>query len=182
MARALVVMADGFEEIEAVTIVDVLRRAGVETTVAAVGSTRTLTGGHGIRLEADATLDAVREQSWDVVVLPGGAQNAKTLREDARVQALLRAQNEAGRRLAAICAAPTALARAGVLERREATCYPSFEGQLEGARVRNQPVVVDGHVTTSRGPGTAMRFALTLVEQLVGRSVAERVREQMLVT
>lgn len=180
MSKACVVIADGFEEIEAITIIDVLRRGGVETHVLALEHRRVL-GAHDIAVEADRLLADAASETWDLVVLPGGSKNAMALRDDARVKALLRAQHGQERRVAAICAAPIALEAAGVLERRAATCYPAFESHLKSASVRHQPVVVDGHVTTSRGPGTAMRFALTLVEQLEGRARADSLREQMLV-
>ncbi len=180
MTRVCVVLADGFEEIEAVTIVDVLRRAGIDVTLAGVAGDR-VRGAHGIEVRADTTLDALPEVPWDAVVLPGGLPNATTLRDTPAVLDLLRVQASAERRVAAICAAPIALGKAGVLEGRRATCYPGFEGELTGARTEVAPVVRDGLVTTSRGPGTAMAFALALVEDLAGAERAAQLREQMLV-
>jgi 4-methyl-5(b-hydroxyethyl)-thiazole monophosphate biosynthesis len=182
-ARVCVLFAEGFEELEAVTIVDVLRRAGVETVSVGV-TARDVTGSHGITLRADTTLEQATTSGrpWDMVVLPGGMPGASNLRDDARVQALLAAQHAGGGRIAAICAAPIALAPAGVLHGRRATSYPGFADQLTGARYVEQPVVVDGPLITSRGPGTALPFALALVAELCGAERAEALGRAMLAT
>jgi 4-methyl-5(b-hydroxyethyl)-thiazole monophosphate biosynthesis len=182
MTRACVLLAPGFEEIEAVTVIDVLRRAEIETVVLGVGA-GTVEGAHGIRLTADAALDDphVARAAWDLVVLPGGMPGSARLRDDPDVQALLRRQHEAGGRLAAICAAPIALSVAGVLEGRRATSYPAFAGELRCRAYAEEPVVVDGPVVTSRGPATALAFALTLVAELVGAERSRALGERMLV-
>jgi len=180
MARCCVLLADGFEEIEAVTVIDVLRRADVDVVTLGVGGA-SVTGSHGITVQADALLDERGDERWDLVVLPGGMPGAATLRDDARVQALVAAQHGAGRQVAAICAAPIALVDSGALDGRRATSYPSFGDQLPGADYCEERVVADGHVTTSRGPGTALEFALALVARLVDPSAADRLAEQMLV-
>jgi 4-methyl-5(b-hydroxyethyl)-thiazole monophosphate biosynthesis len=180
MPRCCVTLADGFEEIEAVTIIDVLRRADVETVTLGVAGT-TVTGAHGISVQADRTLAEGADEKWDLVILPGGMPGASTLRDDPGVQALIKRQHEAGGRLAAICAAPIALGAAGVLDGRTATCYPSFEDGLTGAKLSESPVVVDGTLTTSRGPGTAFEFALSLVAQLKDDDTARALRTGMLV-
>jgi protein deglycase len=180
MTRVCVLLAEGFEEIEAVTIVDVLRRAGVETMTVGVSSDR-IRGAHGIELRADATLDEISQQGWAMVVLPGGIPGATNLRDDPKVQDLLRSQHAAGGQLAAICAAPIALHSAGVLAGRRATSYPGFEKDLDGVDYGTDPVVQDGTITTSRGPGTAMAFALVLVERLVGADKAATLKQGMLV-
>jgi len=179
MSRCCVLLAEGFEEIEAVTVVDVLRRAQVEVKTLALGG-RQVTGAHGLSLQADATLEEGARQAWDLVVLPGGLPGATNLRDDPRVLALLKRQHERQHKLAAICAAPIALAAAGVLGGRQATSYPGFGDQLPGARYQEQRVVVDGHITTSRGPGTSLEFALELVRQLCGEQQAEALRRGML--
>ncbi len=184
MPRACVPLADGFEEIEAITIVDVLRRAGVEVCVARVGDSAGdlgVTGSHGVVVTADAPLAAAAESTWDLVVLPGGLPGAHHLRDDAGVQRLLRAQHSSGRRVAAICAAPIALGAAGVLTGKRATSYPGFEGELTGADCVEDRVVRDGNVVTSRGPGTALDFSLALVEELCGADTAAELRAGMLV-
>lgn len=178
MATALVLLADGFEEIEAVTIIDVLRRGEVAVTTASLGEQR-VTGSHRISLEADALLGEVAVENFDALVLPGGPA-AKTLREDARAQATIKRAAVAGKILAAVCAAPTALEAAGVLSGKRATSYPG--NALPSAHWVEETVVQDGNVITSRGPGTTMAFALAVVERLRGASVANTTAERLLFT
>ncbi len=180
MSKACVLLAPGFEEIEATTVIDVLRRAEVDTTAVGVEDRR-VTGAHGIVLEADATLAERGGEAWDLVVLPGGLPGATNLRDSEAVQALLRAQQSRRGKLAAICAAPIALSAAGVLEGRRATSYPSFSGELSCGEYCEDAVVVDGAVITSRGPATALRFALRLAAELRGPSQAASIAEAMLV-
>jgi 4-methyl-5(b-hydroxyethyl)-thiazole monophosphate biosynthesis len=138
-------------------------------------------GCHGIAIEADAPLQGGLERAWDAVVLPGGLPGATNLKNDPRVRALLVAQEAAGRTVAAICAAPVVLAASGVLKGRRATCYPGFEAYMDGDFVHaTDPVVEDGPVITSRGPGTALAFSLALAERLVGADEARAVSGQML--
>jgi protein deglycase len=176
MATALVLLADGFEEIEAVTIIDVLRRGEVEVTTASLSGER-VTGSHQIALVADALLATVTVESFDALVLPGGPA-AKTLREDARAQATIKRAAAAGKLLAAVCAAPTALEAAGVLAGKRATSYPG--NALPSARQVEETVVIDGNVITSRGPGTTMAFALAVVERLRGAEIANATAERLL--
>jgi 4-methyl-5(b-hydroxyethyl)-thiazole monophosphate biosynthesis len=198
MSKVCVLLAEGFEELEAVTILDVLRRAEIETESLSVGNQR-VAGAHGIPVLADRTLKEGAGERWDAVILPGGLPGATNLQEDAQVQALVQEQNQGGRTVAAICAAPIALASAGVLEGRaicaapialasagvlegrRATCYPGFEDQLGKVERSQERVVIDGNVITSRGPGTALDFALTLVEELKGREAADALRDAMLI-
>jgi protein deglycase len=178
MKRVLVPLAEGFEEIEAVTIVDILRRAGIEVVVASLSGSP-VTGSHGIRVAADTPLDALAEQDFDMIALPGGMPGAEHLRKDARVsEAVLRLHGK-GRPVAAICAAPMVLAAAGVLDGRRATSYPGFLKDAERATVVGDAVVVDRGVITSRGPGTALDFALALVEELEGRSVRQSIEARL---
>lgn len=178
MASALVLLTDGFEEIEAVTIIDVLRRGGVAVTTASLGEER-VTGSHQITLEADQLLASVAVESFDALVLPGGPA-AKTLREDERAQATIRRAAAAGKLLAAVCAGPTALEAAGVLAGKRATVYPG--NRLPSAEQVEARVVEDGNVITSRGPGTTMEFALALVKRLSGAEVAQTTAERLLFT
>ncbi len=164
----LVPLADGFEELEAVAIVDVLRRAGLPVFVGGLvaGPVR---GAHGITVATDGTLDDVQAEQLAALVLPGGMPGTTNLLEDERVLALVRAVHAAGRPTAAICAAPMVLAAAGILNGKEATSHPSVRTQLGGATILERARVVrDGNVWTSQGPGTALEFALALVEELVG--------------
>jgi 4-methyl-5(b-hydroxyethyl)-thiazole monophosphate biosynthesis len=178
MSKVAVVMTHGVEEIEAVTLVDVLRRAGVEVVLAALDE-GIVEGSRAIRLVPDTTIAGLRPAELDAVVLPGGAKNAQALRADARVIELLRELAGAGKVVAAICAAPIALEAAGLLAGVRATSYPGFE--LPSAEYSTERVVEDGKILTSRGPGTAMEFALALVKRLVGPEKATALRQGMLV-
>jgi 4-methyl-5(b-hydroxyethyl)-thiazole monophosphate biosynthesis len=181
MSRVLLALAEGFEEIEAVTVIDVLRRAGVEVCAASLGGRR-VTGSHGITLEADATLDEALAGDFDMIVLPGGMPGAANLKSDARVIASLAEFAAAGKYTAAICAAPGVLAHAGVLAGRVATGFPGFldAHSAPGIRVVPDAVVTDGKVVTSRSAGTAMEFALELVELLEGRGARVEVDGKLL--
>lgn len=182
MKKVLVVIAEGFEEIEAVTPVDVLRRAGFDVTVAAAGSSKSVKGSHGIRLEADVLLKDVKEIP-DAVVLHGGIPGAKNLAASKELSALLSTMKTQGRLIGAICAAPAlVLAPAGLLEGKKATCYPGYEKELAAGKAvfSDSRVVVDGRVITSRGPGTALEFSLEIVKQLGESPKAESLRSGML--
>ena len=183
MPRVLVPLAEGFEEIEAITVVDLLRRAGIEVHTASLAG-RAVTGSHGITVTADLPLDQVRATDYDMIALPGGMPGADHLKQDPRVISLLQQFAQSGRYTAAICAAPGVLAHAGLLEGRAATSYPGFlrADSAPGIRLREEAVVVDGKVATSRGPGTAMEFGLKLIELLAGPEARRRVQERLLMT
>jgi 4-methyl-5(b-hydroxyethyl)-thiazole monophosphate biosynthesis len=177
--RVLIPLADGVEEIEAVTVIDVLRRGGVEVTSAALGSTLTVAGSRGIALLADASWAALDIGAFDALVLPGGGKGTDHLLADKRVLDAVRAFDAAGKYVTAICAAPTVLAAAGILKGRRATCYPTCAGQL-GESYDDAPVIADGNLITSQGPGTAMLFALVLVQHFAGDEAAHTVAEGLL--
>lgn len=180
--RILVPLAEGFEEIEAVAVVDVLRRAGLEVVTASLERGRSVEGAHGLRVEADAELGGLDLAGFDVIVLPGGMPGTLRLMEDERLLEALRAHAGAGRPTAAICAAPMVLARAGVVDGLAVTSHPSVRDRLGAADVRDEPRVVRaGHVMTSQGPGTAIEFALELVADLVSRARADELGAAMLV-
>ncbi len=180
--QVAVLFVDGFEEIEAVTVVDVLRRARVQVTMVGVEG-RVVTGSHGIAVHVDATLpDVVARGLWfDGVVLPGGMPGAATLRDSPAVVEFLMVQHRRGAIAAAICAAPIVLGGAGLLAGKKATCYPGFEADLGGASLVTAPVVDAGDVVTSRGVGTALEFALALVERFTDVATARTLGEAMLV-
>ena len=180
--RALISLADGVEDIECVTLIDVLRRAEVEVVVASIEGRRMITCARGTRLTADTMLVDVLAQDFNLIVLPGGMPGAQRLAEHEPLAEKVREQAKAGKLFAAICAAPAlALQQYGVLKQRRMTCYPAFSDRLNGCTFVDQPVVVDGNCITSQGPGTAMEFALTLVEQLTGKAKRREVAEAMLV-
>jgi 4-methyl-5(b-hydroxyethyl)-thiazole monophosphate biosynthesis len=177
--RVLVPLAAGFEELEAVTILDVLRRGGVEVTSASLTDSLPVKGSRGITLAADATLDSLDLAAFDALVLPGGGRGTEALAADERVLGAVRAFDQDERFVAAICAAPTVLAKAGVLSGRRATCYPTCSAEL-GESYDEAPVIADGHIITSQGPGTAMLFSLVLVQHFAGDEAARRVADGLL--
>ncbi len=184
MARALVPLAEGFEEIEGVSIIDILRRGGVEVHSAYLPgefATDLVTGANGITVQADVPLATVVVDEYDIIALPGGWGGTNRLAEDPTAQRLLKEFAAAGKWVAAMCAAPYALHVAGVLSKRY-TCYPSVEEQIRPEDRVDEKVVVDGKVITSQGPGTAICFALEIVRQLVGQESYETVRNGTLAT
>jgi 4-methyl-5(b-hydroxyethyl)-thiazole monophosphate biosynthesis len=179
--NVLVPVADGTEEIEAVTIIDVLRRAGAQVTVASVGDLQ-ITASRGVKLVADTLIVDCVDRTYDLVVLPGGIPGAEHLRDDGSLKKILLRQHSDGRLLGAICAAPAVVLQAhGLLQGRQATCHPAFEQHLSDASSVQSSVVVDQGCVTSRGPGTAMTFSLTLVELLFGKQKRQEVAAPMVI-
>jgi len=176
MATVLVPLAQGVEELEAVTVVDLLRRAGIEVVTAGLDAAP-VKGSRGTVLLPDTTLDRAIEHEYDMLVLPGGQPGATHLEQNPRIIALIQKMAEDRRFTAAICAAPKVLARAGVLEGKRATAFPGALDPVQWPRVQveNCAVVTDGKVITSRGPGTAMDFALELIGSLVGKEKRDQV-------
>lgn len=175
MVRVLILIAEGCEEIEAVTVIDLLRRAGIEVVVAGLAE-GAVKASRGVVLIPDVALDEVVEQRFDMVVLPGGAGGAERLRADGRVHRLLHHQANVGRYIAAICAAPSVLAAAGLLKGRRATSFPGFLDRAEGVKYdAATAVVIDDKLVTSRGPGTALDFALCLIALLTDEHTAGEV-------
>lgn len=183
MARVLVPLAKGCEELEAVTIIDLLRRAGIEVVTAGL-TDGPVTASRGVVLMPDTHLDAVLGEDFDMVVLPGGLPGADNLDADPRIHRLLQRMAENDRYTAAICAAPKVLLNAGLLDGRKATAYPGvIDGRLAaGSQLLEDAVVSDGKVVTSRGPGTAMDFALTLIERLLGADKRQEVEAALVRT
>jgi protein deglycase len=181
MPRVLVPLADGFEEIEAVTVIDLLRRAGIEVVVAGL-EPGPVAGSHGISVVPDTDLDAALGMAFDMIALPGGMPGSARLAADARLLACLQEQAKTGRYAAAICAAPQVLAKAGLLSGKRATSYPGFldETSAPGTTVLDEAVVKDGRIVTSRGPGTAVDFALALIECLEGDAARHAVESRLL--
>ncbi|MEM5870244.1 MAG: DJ-1/PfpI family protein [Candidatus Aenigmatarchaeota archaeon] len=174
--RVLVLLADGFEEIEAITVIDVLRRAGIE--VDAVGITSGwVTGSHNINVMADKKLNEIDIEKYDGIVLPGGSKGVANLLKSSKVKEFLEKMNEKGKLIAAICAAPSILAKYHLLDNKRATIYPGMEKELPYPR--DEKVVVDANIITSQGPGTALEFALAIVEKLLGKEKAWEVKKQL---
>ena len=177
--RVLVPIADGTEEMEAVVIIDVLRRAGAEVTVASVGPLQ-VTASRGVKLVADIHIEACRDETFDLIVLPGGIPGAEHLRDSDALTDMLSRQKSAGRWYGAICAAPAVvLAHHDLLAPEKATCHPAFAKQLPDASQAHQRVLMSGRCVTSQGAGTALEFALRLVELLFNREVAKSVAAAM---
>ena len=176
MSKAVVFFADGTEECEALLVVDLLRRAKVEVIVASAMGRRELVSSHNIHLTADALAEEVDYSDVDMVVLPGGIPGTPNLAANKTVTDTCTAFARAGRKVAAICAAPSILASLGLLEGRNATAHAGFQDQLAGAVVHDEEVVVDGSITTSYGLGGAIPFALELVRQLAGPAEADRIQ------
>jgi len=168
--RALVPLVDGFEEIEAVTVIDLLRRAGIDVTVAAVG-VMCPTGSHGINIECDAPLHACDDEHFDAIVLPGGPGTA-ALRESLAVRAAVKRFASRGAIVAAVCAAPTVLEACGLLTGKRATSHPDHAQDLRSCRYEAAAVVEDGNIITSRGAGTSIEFAIAVVRRLAGENAA----------
>jgi 4-methyl-5(b-hydroxyethyl)-thiazole monophosphate biosynthesis len=176
MASVLVPLAQGVEELEAVTVIDLLRRADMDVVTAGLDA-RPVKGSRGTVLLPDVTLEQALNREYDMIVLPGGQPGATHLEQDLRIIALVKKMAATGRYTAAICAAPKVLARAGLLDDRRATAFPGALDPAQWPRIRqeNLAVVTDGKIITSRGPGTAMDFALELIELLAGEEKRDRV-------
>lgn len=174
MTKALVPLADGCEEMEAVIIIDILRRAGWEVCVAAL-KPGTVSASRGVKLVADTLWDKVDPLSFDLIVLPGGAQGTENLRSDARVLRALRELAQQGKITAAVCAAPLVLQEAGLLGGKKATCHPGVVSKLTATRRVNDRVAIDGRIVTSQGAGTTFEFALALVAMVDGAGKADEI-------
>lgn len=177
MKKIAVFLAEGFEEIEALTVVDLCRRAGLETDMVSVGADRMVCGSHGICVRADKLFEELEPGAADMLVLPGGMPGTVNLERHEGLMKLVRSYYEEKRPIGAICAAPTILGRQGMLQGKEACCYPGMESELTGAVVRMEPVVTAEHVITSRGMGCALDFALAIVKYLKGGQAADQLAE-----
>lgn len=173
MNKVYVFFADGFEEIEGLTVVDMLRRVHVETVMVSMNDTKTVNGAHGIVIQADGVFGDYNYEDGVMAVLPGGMPGTNHLMAHEGLKKLLFTYNENKKYLAAICAAPSVLGMNGLLEGRHATCYPGFEEKLLGATAMPDAVVMDGNIITSRGMGTAISFGAALVSVLVSEETAE---------
>ena len=178
--KAFLFLAEGFEEIEAVGTMDVLRRGGIELTTVSISDKKTVTGAHQIAVEADQLFSETNFSNGQMLILPGGMPGARNLNEHEGLKFLLKQYVAEGKKIAAICAAPLVLGGLNLLQGKKATTYPSFENTLLGATVVEEKVVKDGNIITGRGPGFAFDFALTIVAELQGQAKADEVAAGML--
>ena len=176
----LVHLATGFEEVEALTCVDILRRVDLDARLVSVTDDIYVEGAHGITVKADLMFDDVDYSKCEMIVLPGGLPGAYNLRDHQGLRKEILKFNEEGKGLAAICAAPLVFGDLGILEGRKATIYPGMEEELKGAESMDFPVVRDMNIITSQGPATAMRFAIALVSYFKGKEVADELEEDLL--
>ncbi|MCM1123013.1 MAG: DJ-1/PfpI family protein [Eubacterium sp.] len=177
MSRAAVFFGTGYEEIEALTVVDILRRAGVDTDMVSIMGERSVAGSHGIKVEMDSLIGEVDFDKIDVIVLPGGMPGTKNLEACEALMDQVDAFVSKGKIVAAICAAPSILGHRGLLRGKKACSYPAFESHLEGAQVLQEPAVTDGNIITGRGMGAAIPFGLAILEKLQGAEAARQMAE-----
>ncbi len=180
MANVYVFLADGFEEIEGLTVVDLLRRRGIPTRTVSISKDLMVTGSHEISVKADVLFEEAAFEDDAVLVLPGGMPGTLHLGDYKPLTDLLTVWNQKGRLIGAICAAPSVLGDLGILNGKEAVCYPGFEGRLAGAHIGDGAVAVDQNVITSRGMGTAIDFAAALVEKLQGAEAARELKQSII--
>lgn len=181
MKKVIIHLADGFEEIEAITPVDVLRRAGCEVITISVTGKHEVTSARGITVMADKLFDVADYESADMIVLPGGQPGSNNLNKHEGLRHQILQFHHLSKYIAAICAAPLVLGSAGILVGKKATCYPGTESLLTGASCTGNNVEVDGHIITGRGPGVALEFSLLLAEILTGKTKSEAVGKAMMV-
>ena len=180
MSKAVIFLADGCEEVEALTVIDVLRRGGVEAVGAAIGSSLAVNGSHGIAFKADCLLADVNLSNTDMVVIPGGMVGKNNIAACEKAVEICKDMAQNGKYVCAICAGPTVLGKNDMLNSVKATCYPGLEKELKGAIITDENVVVDKNFITSKGPATAMEFSLYLLEALEGEKVANAVADGLL--
>lgn len=178
--KAVICFATGFEEVEALSVVDVLRRGQVDIQMVGIENHK-VTGAHQITIEMDTILEAIDPQQVDMIILPGGGMGTQNLKACKRLTEILKEAKENKKWLAAICAAPSVLGQIGLLKGEKAVCYPGFEQELLQAEVGQEKVVVSHQIVTATGAGTALEFALKLLEIIKGKEVAETVRRNMLI-
>ncbi|MCR4605329.1 MAG: DJ-1/PfpI family protein [Eubacterium sp.] len=177
--NALVALADGFETVEALMTVDILRRGGVEVTTASITENLEVVSSQDITVKADTTISGQKAADYDVFILPGGQPGTTNLSHSDDVKRLLEEATSAGKKIAAICAAPTVFGQYGYLEGKKACCYPGLEEQLTGGTVTMNPVTIDGNVITSRGLGTALDFALAILEEISSHAKAAMIKKSV---
>ncbi|MGO5093819.1 DJ-1/PfpI family protein [Clostridium sporogenes] len=179
MTKVLVFIAEGFEEIEALTVVDVLKRANIQCDMCSITFDKEVIGAHNISVNADKTLEEIKTNEYNALVIPGGMPGATNLRDNSKVINLVREFNKDNKLIAAICAGPIVLSKANIIKEKEVTSYPGFENELKEGIYKEDLVVQDGNIITSRGPSLAIYFAFKILENLKKDSV-EKIKEDML--
>lgn len=174
MPTAAVFMINGFEETEFIAPVDILRRGNVEVTTVSLSGSLEVTGGHNVKIKADSLIKDIQDEIFDMLIIPGGS---RAYADHEGLLSMVQKHDKQQKLLAAICAAPCVYGKLGLLNGKNAICYPGIEPMLTGASIVEQPVVTDGRFTTSKGPGTAVHFGLALLEILQGKTVAHQVKE-----
>ncbi|MDD2285716.1 MAG: DJ-1/PfpI family protein [Paludibacter sp.] len=178
--RILLFLAEGFEEIEAVAPIDVFRRAGINVTTVSISNKLTVTGAHGIGVNADVIFEDADFSGDFLMYLPGGMPGTTNLENHLGLNKLIKKQMEKGQKIAAICAAPSILGKMGLLNQKKAVCYPGFESLLKGATIANSTIVSSDNILTAKGPGVAIPFALKIIEELKGKDTAQQVANAMI--
>jgi len=181
--KAIVLLAEGFEEVEAVTVVDYLRRAGVNVTMAAISLFMTVKGARGVKMDADTLLAGIDggADNWDAVILPGGKNGAANIASSQEACNIIKNMAAAGKYVCAICASPAlVLSPLGLLDGKKFTCYPGMEGEVKKGVWSQDKVVVDGNIITSRGAGTTGHFAVAIIEKLLGQEAGKKIADAVL--
>lgn len=179
--KALIHLANGFEEIEAVTTIDILRRADITTEIVSICDCAQVRGAHGIEIRADVCQRRADYDNADMLILPGGLPGSHNLADNKALGEKIQAHYEQGKWLAAICAAPLVYGRMGLLKGEDAICYPSFEPELKGATISEKAVVVSNNFITGKGPGVTIDFALEIVKQLKGEDLAKQIAQGLII-
>lgn len=179
--KVILFLAEGFEEVEALTVVDYLRRKDILVDTISITDNETVKGAHDIIVITDKKIDEVNElDSYDGVVIPGGMPGASNLRDDNKVIEIIRTMNDSGKLVASICAGPMVLERAGVIKGKKVTSYPGYEKVLKDCIYKEEPVVIDGNIITSRGPYLAVEFSIEIIKYLHGHEKAEELKKDIL--
>ena len=178
MPSALVILSPGFEEVEAITIIDLLRRASIDVTVAGLGS-KLITGSHDIPVSADTEISNVNHEEFEIMILPGGQPGTNNMRVNTTIIKWIQERHSNGQWIAAICAAPTVLHAAGITDSLKLTSYPSVKDTFTNSDYSEDKVVVDHHIITSRGVGTAIDFSLAIIEKLIDQATADAIKEKI---
>jgi protein deglycase len=177
--KAYIFLADGFEEVEAITPIDLLRRAEIEVISTSISNSKTVVGAHKISMQADALFSDINFEDADLLILPGGMPGTKHLDAHAGLKELIKKHVNEGKLMAAICAAPSILGKMNLLEGKVAVCYPGFEGQLQGASISESKVVQSGKIITAKGAGVAIQFSLQIIESIKGKAVADQIAKSI---